>query len=328
MRYQDKKYWYFLLLWIFPVCLLVVGCAVDNSGSVASTTETNHIPLETVVSSIIAVTASPTTSLLPTTPSALSPVPIVLPVTTMLPQEAEDALQDLLKTNGNCTGKCLAGIYPDEMTMQEGVDQMAQWSMLSVDEDNDGRTFVHVVPPALSDKQIRINLVLILRQQIIDGVSFYIPRRIDGAEFVDADVWLANRETWEAFQLDNLLKAYGTPSFVGFFMETRGTEGESIAYTLDIQYEQMNLKIGIGGLAHRNGQDVIICPSKDPHSLGIDINPERPLREIQQFSPITWQALTGSDLQTFHHTFTNESSSDGCVVITLSKIIELDPYFR
>ena len=45
-------------------------------------------------------------------------------------------------------------------------------------------------------------------------------------------------------------------------------------------------------------------------------NPSVPYKEIQQFSPITWQALT------------DESSPDGCVTTTLEKIRELDPYFR
>jgi len=246
----------------------------------------------------------------------------------MSPQEAENALQELLRTNGNCTGKCLAGIRPDEMTVQGAIDQMAQWGMLRMsDKDKNGRIYIGNVYLDPNGKQANVNLVISVRQQTVDSISFQIPRFEDG-EFLGTDIWLANREAWEAFQFGNLLKAYGTPSFVGFFFETRGVEGEFIGYTLEIQYEQLNLKIGIGGLAHMDMQDVFICPSKDPHSLGIDINPQRPLKEIQQFSPITWQALTGSDLQTFYHTFTNESNSDGCVITTLSKIIELDPYFR
>lgn len=325
MHYQDKKHWNFLLLWILIIGLLVAGCVVDNNSFVISTVESNDVPLGTLISPTIAVTTSPTASLLPTDISTLHPALIVPTVPTMLVQEAEDALQELLKTNGNCTGKCLAGIYPDEMTIQEGVNQMAQWGMLYMSEDNTG---VHLVPPTPRDKLIRINLDLILREQTIEGVSLYIPLRIDGEEFVDASIWQANREAWAAFRLDNLLKAYGTPSFVGFSIDSYDPEGEFLVYTLAIQYEEMNLKMGFGGLAQINGQDVFICPSSDSHNFGITINPQRPLSEVQQFSRITWQALTRGDLQTFYDTFTDESNSDGCFTTTISKIIELDPYFR
>jgi hypothetical protein len=206
----------------------------------------------------------------------------------MSPQEAEAALQELLKTNGNCTGKCLAGIRPDEMTMQEAIDQMAQWGMLWISKGNDGGIGIHNLYLDPNSKQVNISLDIVLRKksEATYAVSFRLPRFEDG-DFVDADVWLANREAWQAFQFDNLLKAYGTPSFVGLRFATWDLEENSIIYTIDIHYEQMNLEIGIGGLAHRQGQDFFICPSTDPHSLGIDIHPEPPLKERQQASPIT-----------------------------------------
>jgi hypothetical protein len=244
----------------------------------------------------------------------------------MSPQEAEYALQELLRTNGNCTGKCLAGIRPDEMTVQEAVDQLARWSMLRMSEGQRGKTFITNLYLDPNSKQVNVNLAIIVRKgfETTYGVSFYIPRHED-SEFLGADVWLANREAWRAFRFDNLIKTYGVPAFVGFNLQT---DERSIVYTLEIQYEQMNLDIGIGGLAHQNGQDIVICPSKDPHSLGIEINPERPLKEVQPIYPITWQALTGNDLQVFYQKFTDEGGFDECVTTTLAKIIELDPSFR
>ena len=320
MQSQDKKH---LVLLICLLCLWVVSCAGENGSPVAMTAET------TAVIPTLTTVASPTMTPLPTITFTPSPVPIVLPAVTMSPQEAEAALQELLKTNGNCTGKCLAGIRPDEMTVQEAVDQLARWGMLGKSKEKEGRTFITNLYLDPNSKQVNLNLAVILRKKSEPtyGVSFYIPRHEDG-EFLGADVWLANREAWRAFRFDNLLRAYGIPSFVGFRFAQSYREGNPIVYTLDIHYEQMNLEFGTGGLAYSNGQDFFICPSKDPHSLGIDINPERPLIEIQQFSPITWQALTDSDLQAFYQTFTNESNTDGCITTTLEKIIELDPYFR
>ena len=248
----------------------------------------------------------------------------------MSPQAAEDALQELLRTNGNCTGKCLAGIRPDEMSMQQAVNQMARWGMLDIGDDDKGITFLHVLYLDPRQKQVNLNLTLTLRKktETIDSVSFYIPRREDG-EYLGADVWLANREAWRAFRFDNLLKAYGTPSFVGFIMQTGDLKGRLIEYGIDVQYKQLNLDIGIGAMTYRDAKDdIFLCLSKDPHNLGVEINPVRPLTEVQQVYPITWQALTGTDLDAFYQIFTDETNPDGCVKTTLKKIMELDPSFR
>jgi len=322
---------------MYSCFILLSTLLISNCGTVV---KTNANPDPSLITSATQSTGksspteakTPTSTPLPTLTFTPSPVPIVLPAVTISSQEAEAALQELLKTNGNCAGKCLAGIRPDEMTVQEAVNQIARWGMLRMSVDKEGRIFITNVYLDPSSKQVNLNLAITLRKksETTYHVSFYVPRREDG-DFVDAGVWLANREAWQAFQFDNLLKAYGTPSFVGFRLDTWDREGKFIVYTLYVVYKQMNLEIGIGGLAQSNGQGVFICPSKDPHNLGIDINPEvsgAPLENIQQISPITWQELTGSDLQSFYRAFTDESNSNGCVITTLEKIKELDPYFQ
>ena len=66
-----------------------------------------------------------------TSPLSHIPAQIALPIVTMSPQEAKNALLDLFRTNGDCTGKCLAGIRPDEMTVQEAVDKLAHFNLIS-----------------------------------------------------------------------------------------------------------------------------------------------------------------------------------------------------
>ena len=319
MHSQDKKHRFSFALSMCLLSLWMVGCVAENGAPVILTSEITVTP---------SATPKPTETPLPTTTFTPSPVPIVLPAVTMSPQEAEAALQELLKTNGNCTGKCLAGIRPDEMTVQDAVNQMAHWGMLRMTKGKDGGIGIHNLYLDSNNKQVNISLDIVLRKKSEPtyAVAFRIPRYEDG-DLLGTEVWLANREAWRAFQFDNLLRAYGPPSFVGLRLATGDPEGKSIVYTLDLHYEQFNLEIGIGGLARRDGKNVIICPSRDPHSLGIDINPYPPLIERQQASPITWQALTGRDLQEFYETFADESITDGCVITTLEKIIELDPSF-
>lgn len=326
---KIKKSYFALAVCITIFFLSIEGCTFGSQNSVVLTVETEAIPSVTKVLPVQTNLASPTIILSATPTFTPSPLPIQLPMVTMLPQEAEGALQELLRTNGNCTGKCLAGIYPDDMIVQDAVNQMAQWGMLRMIKDKKGGTFIHLRYLDPQDKQtdVNVNMTLTLRKEAIDAISFYIPRREDG-EFLGADVWLANRNKWRAFQFDNLLKAYGIPSFVGLSFETRNLDGRSIGYTMIIDYEQMNLEIGIGALAYTNGNNVFLCPIKDPHNLGIDINPNPPIAERQQASPIIWQDLTDSDLEMFYRTFTDESSPDGCFTTTLEKITALDPYFH
>jgi len=324
---KIKKCWRPFAVWISMFCLGIAGCTLGSQNPVGLTAETKATLSPTTAFYIQTAAVSPTKTLLPTLTFTPSPVPIVLPAVTMSPQEAENALRELLRTNGDCTGKCFAGIRPDDMTAQEAIDQMARWGMLTMDEGKDGSTFISTLYLDPRRKHVDADITLTLRKEAIDAISFYIPRR-EGGEFLGADVWRANREAWRAFQFDELLKAYGIPSFVGFMLETRHLEGRSIGYTLIIQYEQMNLEIGIGALANSNGKDVFLCPSKDPHNLGVEINPKPPLRERQQTSPITWQALTGTNLEEFYRIFIGGTSPDGCFTTTFEKIIALDPYFR
>ena len=289
-------------------------------------------PVDTATA--IPTEVAPTKTLQPTHTFTPTPAQFVLPAVTMSPEEAENALLELLKTNGNCTGKCVASIRPDEMTVQDAVDIMAQWGMVSIGENWQGKTFINLVQNPLYE-QVFVNISIGTWTQefvTIDKLTVYISGP-PGAWILGEDVWLENRDAWRAFSLDNILKTYGVPSYVGYFFQTtveRGVplDGRTITYSLEMQYEQFNLVVVIGALAYNDGENIFLCPSKDPHDLGIEINPERPLLERQAFSPVTWQALTGTDLESFYEVFTDENNPDACVTTTLEQIQALQPDFR
>lgn len=311
-----KRYSYRPKIYIGWFCLWIVGCTFVGESSVLTS-----VPFYT-----------PTGILQPAPTSTQKPSSLVLPAVTMSPQEAEDALLELLKTNGNCTGKCVAGIRPDEMTVQDAVDKMAQWGMVRIDENSQGKTFINLVQEPLYGKMI-VNLSIgtwTRKLETIDRVSMSIHG--DGA-FLDEDMWVGNRDTWQGFRLDNLLKAYGIPSYVGLFFQTTvevgsPLEGRTISYSIDIQYERTNLVITFGAMSYFDGVNLFLCPSKDPHGLGIEINPERSLTERQEFRPVTWEALTNTNLNEFYQIFTDESAFDACITTDLTQIQTLQPSFR
>jgi len=316
------------------LCLVITSCVLVRESPATPTGESYPIPSATV-----ALLTPPlytlTSTLTPASNFGSTPYQIVFPSVTISPQDAKNALLELLKTNGNCTGKCIAGIQPDTMTLQEAVDKMAKWGMVEIYENpRNGKTFINLVRNPLNG-QVYVDLSVgtwTKKMITIDNLFFHIAGP-PGDSLLREDVWLANREAWQGFRLDNILKAYGIPSYIGYFFQTTvdigaPLEGRTISYQMEIQYERINLMVGIGAVAYYDGKNLFLCPSKDPHGLVMEINPERPLKELQEFSPVTWRALTGMDLDAFYKTFTGENAFDACVTTNLEQIQALQPSFR
>ena len=325
-----KTYLYGFKICISLLCLGIVGCTPANENPIKLTSE-----VPATQSATMATTLQPTDTPLATSQPNVTLTPaadqIVLPAVTMDPQQAENALLELLKTNGNCTGKCIAGIRPDDMAVQDAVNEMAQWGMVRIDKNSQGKTFINLVQNPLNGvASVHLSVGTWTKEfETIDRVSFYLAGP-PGELFLGDDLWIANRDVWQAFQFNRLLKAYGVPSYVGYFFQTTvevgaPLEGRTISYTMDIHYARTNVVVTIGALAFYDG-DLFICPSKDPHDLGIEITPERPLTERQDVYPLTWQALTGTDLDMFYQMFT--TNPDACITTTLEQIQALQPSFR
>ncbi len=324
-----KKYLYSFTLWISLLFLGLAGCKTASESPVTPTVT------KTATSAPINIaTLTPAKTSLLTRTLTLTPFQLALPMVTLSSQEAEKSLLELLRTNGNCTGKCVTGIYPDDMTVQEAVNVMAQWGGVEIVENWQGKTFIHLIQAQLYEQVfVKLSIGTWTEKLVtIDKVSVHIAGP-PGDWILGEEVWLANQDTWKGMRLDTLLKTYGVPSYVGYFFQTAveaesPQEGKVIIYDMEMQYEQINLEISIGAMAHYDGENVFLCPSKDSHDLGIQINPERSLIERQEFRPVTWQALTGTDLDAFYQIFTGETNLDACVTTTLEQIQELQPYFR
>lgn len=292
---------------------------------------------ETPATVTVAVDTMPSATMIETMQPSPMPTPtlnqVVLPILTMSPQQSESALLELLKTNGGCTGKCIAGIYPDNMNVQEAVDVMAQWGMVRISENSQGKTFVNLDQSPLYG-QVSVYLSVgtwTKRLETIDNVAI----RIEGSSdrFLDGEVWLTYRQALQGFSLDSILKTYGIPSYIGYdfssnFNPASPLDERSFSYGISMQYEQLNLEVFIAALAYYDGQNLFLCPSKDPHYLWMQINPERPLQELQEFHPVTWQELTGTDLNAFYQVVTDGTNPDACIDTNVEQILALHPSYR
>ncbi|MBI3169924.1 MAG: hypothetical protein HYZ22_15685 [Chloroflexi bacterium] len=249
----------------------------------------------------------------------------------MSAQESEKALAILLNTNGYCIGKCIAGIKPDDMTFQDAVNKMSEWGMVEMYENpRNGKVFVHLIQNSINEK-IVIDLSVgtwTKRMTTIDSVSLHISGSPESL-LLGKDIWLTNNDHWSGIRIDNILKAYGVPSYIGyFFQSTTGSPSteETISYTVVVQYEEMNLIVATGGLASYDGKSLFICQTEDPHDLAIVINPEQSLEKYREYAQVTWQALTNTTADAFYQMYTNEP--DACITTTLIQIQALQPSFR
>src|SRR5574340_1681580 len=128
-----------------PVILLIflAGCTVTPTPT--------STPSPPVIVDTESATPTHTLEIKKSTPTPTPTPPYSLPSVTMSPQEVDLALRELLRTNGGCKGKCIAGIYPDEMTVQEAVDQLAQWGPLESGGDSE-YSYVTTSQSMLSDQ--------------------------------------------------------------------------------------------------------------------------------------------------------------------------------
>lgn len=313
-----KKYLVYKAFWLFYICIILLGCTSPR-------TVVTEFP--TSAAKTQAYASFPTASITKTLQ------PVILPSTLMSPLESENALLNLLRSNGNCSGKCIAGIQPDEMTVQEAVITMSQWGMVEIGKNSLGKTFINLEQSPLYGKVgVYLSIGTWTKEfETIDTVIF----RMQGLSttYIGEDLWLENRFKWRGFSLDNLLRIYGVPSFVGYSFSTIVKEGSSlngrtILYILEIQYSEINLRIQIAALANYDGKILFLCPITDPHNLWMEINPERSLERLQEFSPVTWKELTDTDLEVFYQIFTNEIDSAKCTTTSINKIESQQPYFR
>src|SRR5574340_708137 len=157
-----------------PVILLIflAGCTVTPTPT--------STPSPPVIVDTESATPTHTLEIKKSTPTP-TPTPLyILPSVTMSPQEVDLALRELLRTNGGCKGKCIAGIYPDEMTIQEMVDQMAHWGNLVQGNNLIGGAYVTIDQFRLAD-EVNVYLGMHSREatlKSIEQLSLRIDRNI------------------------------------------------------------------------------------------------------------------------------------------------------
>jgi hypothetical protein len=330
--------WCYILICSILLPLWLVGCNSRTENTPMPTSQPLASPSIIVVSSytpapnktVVGMPAGATRTSVRTDPV---PKSIMIPTDTLTPQETENHLLDLLRTNGDCKGKCVGGIYPDEMNLQEAVNQLAQWGRVR-SYQNPKNEFFYRLDQQSQDGKVWVQISIgpgTEEQSAVNSIGMRVTGTSDS--YIDSEAWQANRTSWHAFHLDGILTAYGVPSEVRFHFSTdvKGKwleEGRTIFYWMHLSYQALNMVVDLSGLAREDKGEIFLCPAIDPHYLDIEYNPNLDQEKIATFLPVTWQELMGVDNLTFYQQFSDQKNWPACITTTVNQILSIDPYFR
>lgn len=320
-----------LLLISINLCLFCCACTANG----IKPTEIYNSNLSTAP--IVIKTATPTSK--PEILKTLTPISNVQFTTPnwhenqYTNQERKKAVLELLETNGNCSGKCLAGIRPDDMTFQEGVNIMSKWESVEYGQNHLGEVFANFSHyPQIGNIKIRLTLGTWSEKfETIDDMRLVFSGV--NTPYISKEEWEQNIDLWQGFSLENILKTYGPPSSVDFHFRsyTLGdltSDERDIEYGMSIQFEKYNVVAEIVALAQNHGEVVSLCPTRDTRYLIIEINPEKPITEKRNVYPVSWIDISDTDLFFFMETYTNGSDPNYCVSTSIAEIISLQGDLR
>ncbi len=201
------------------ILIFLVGCSATNT----NTPPQKFLPTSTVlpkttssiIPSIFLLTPTFTKTPAPTLTNTFSPTitisPSITPRPTLSENEKDAILRDLLTTNGNCQTLCLFGIEPGKTTFDQTYELLSPILGKGViRKDENGAVTSYGTGFSAGE-------------YILGEVSFRIKMNV--VVSIDGRVGNLDKEEvqpteWSAFSLKNILKTYGVPSKILFFIDT------------------------------------------------------------------------------------------------------------
>lgn len=260
---------------IYCSFLLVIASILSNCARVSSTAVPTHVE-------------KPVASLPP-----LSPTPTFTPtvaVTSTLPSTLESdiakrTIGNLLQDFVDCEAPCFWGILPGKTTLRETTNTFAHLGLsLKYTTTLDGKDF-YAMNYNL-DNGIEVSTVIAIQNNIVTSLDVGIN---------DTSPEGTPRK-WSAYSPETLIKRYGSPSRVDFFL---GRVAPAPTHSMDLYFEEVKLIVEyIGNSLLNDGPQLEICPIANkvehihvwmgddpqyPPSLGVPLEEATPLT-MEEFS--------------------------------------------
>lgn len=228
--------------------------------------------------------------------------PRVTPFPTRLPAEVREGLQEILRTNGNCTLPCFWGIQPDQTRYEELysiIDRLGGRSSFDRLQANG-----HLRVPADFRFEERSGIFVEFQADLQDEVVQDL--KVLLLNLLDTGI---TQDDWSAYNMDEILRTYGVPDSVELYFSG---PYNALSFNVQLKYESIDTSIvyyaGTTEIAqYETPSGVIFCPEE----IGIDTVElhmgKHPFNTIPSGVPLV--KATGLSEQDFHELFTENPSA-------------------
>lgn len=166
---------------------------------------------------------------------------------TLEPEQAKETIRTLLQDSVDCEAPCFWGILPGKTTLEEVTNAFTHLGLsLKYTTTLDGKDF-YAVNYNL-DNGIEISPVIAIQNNIVKSLDVGINDTSQAG----------SPRKWSAYSPETLIKRYGPPSNVDFFL---GRVAPVPTHSMDLYFEDVNLIVEyIGGSLLNDGPQLEICP--------------------------------------------------------------------
>lgn len=178
---------------------------------------------------------------------ASSKTPTLFP--TLMPEQVDKLLKDLLWNNPECTLPCFMGIVPGETKLEEVnalFTQTDPFYFCELDHDKSG----YCSTSHRFDTGFAVYLEMTIKFGVVESLS--IPLTLPRDQSISA------RKEWLSFAPSSLVKQYGVPSNVEVFLGL----GATPSYTIDIYFSNIDFIYEYQSYDLQM-QNLQICPNHD-----------------------------------------------------------------
>lgn len=320
------KICYNLLLVIF--CLVILAnCTTQkeleptSDVPIQSSTEVVIIQPTVTLGSEITNTQMPTpvsteTAAMVHATATFTPVaatPTITPIATLSVLEEGEFLRMLMANNGNCDLPCWWNITPGITEDQAARDMFASQGIDDWIASFDGTYRIMSLGYPYADSPYYSSDVL-MQLWVEDNVIQFI--RVEGSRRQDEERHLFTRD-WQQYKLSSILKSFGIPTYVTLTPEISADAGPSY-YQLRLSYDSLGIEVSYivapevsnGGkeqicsdFEHTNYIYLVLYPPERVTDVPVNIIPNH----LDDY--ISWEAMTGMNLENFYETFENANES-------------------
>jgi len=289
-----------LFCFIIICCISIAGCTNINN-----TTPATSLPTQTSIP-ITETPIPPTRTITPTF------TPTVYP--TLSPVERQKEITALLQTNSNCSKPCFWGIRPGISNFDEAVAFLKSMGKMGIDGN---KNFIRYYNVSFTYKdQIHIGLAM-TGGSSVDEINVDL-QGLQGRDITNSD--------WLAFRPDSILKNYGIPSRVEFYLSIGPSSDGGVInpspymYGFIFYYQQMVINY-YGGSVNPSS-NTHLCPLVNHQIEQTKIWLGRVLIDNpQRIKGIDLGELTTLSIDKFYALMTGDPKN-ACVNLNFSKFLQ------